>query len=129
MKNTKKTTEVFAALRQQKSAAVKRFSITQTVITPKAHARLHKFGFTATELVARHQAGDWGVATDMEKRRNEQALHNGTNLTSIYRLVAAPWLQSVPRNERARLPTVWVQSNVVNRTGKRQVTILCPEEL
>ncbi len=121
--------DVLSQLRAQRAATEKRFDLGQIVATHPALARLAKHGFTADDLIARHHSGDWGDVSEPDARRNEQALGSGSRLLSVYRLVEKVWLQSVPRTERSRLPTIWIQTNAVNESGLREsTTILCPED-
>ena len=121
--------DVLSQLRTQRTANGKRFELGQIVATPPALARLAKHGFNADDLIARHHSGDWGDVSEPDARRNERALSSGARLLSAYRLVEKMWLQSVPRTERSRLPTIWIQTNAANESGLRDATtILCPED-
>lgn len=121
--------DVFSQLRVRKAATSKRFELGQIVTTPPALVRLAKHGFNDDTLIARHHSGDWGDVSPAEARRNEQALNSGARLLSVYRLVEKMWLQSVPRTERSRLPTIWIETSAANESGVREsTTILCPED-
>ena len=121
--------DVFSQLRARKAATSKRFELGQMVATPPALERLAKHGFNADELIARHHSGDWGDVSPAEARRNAQALISGARLLSVYRLVETKWLQSMPRTERSRLPTIWIETTAANGTNIRAATtILCPED-
>lgn len=121
--------DVFSQLRARKAATSKRFELGQMVATPPALVRLAKHGFNADELIARHHSGDWGDVSPAEARRNAQALISGARLLSVYRLVETKWLQSMPRTERSRLPTIWIETTAANNTNLREsTTILCPED-
>lgn len=121
--------DVLSQVRTQRKANAIRFDLGQIVATPAAVARLAKYGFNATDLIARHHTGNWGDVSEPDARRNEQALTSGSRLLSVYQLVEEKWLQSVPRNERSRLPTIWIQTNAANEEGVRDATtILCPED-
>ena len=121
--------DVLSKLRARDTATEKRFELGQIVATPSALARLAKHGFNVDDLIARHHSGDWGDVSEPDARRNEQALTSGSRLLSVYRLVEKMWLQSVPRTERSRLPTIWIETNAANESGLRDATtILCPED-
>ena len=121
--------DVFSQLRTRRAATSKRFELGQIVATPQALERLAKHGFNADDLIARHHSGDWGDVSEPDARRNEQALTSGLRLLSVYRLVKKMWLHSMPRTERSRLPTIWIETNAANEFGLRDATtILCPED-
>ena len=121
--------EVLSQLRARRTATEKRFELGQIVATPPALVRLAKHGFNADELSARHHSGDWGDVSEPDARRNEQALTSGSRLLSVFRLVKKIWLQSMPRTERSRLPTIWIETTAANDTNIRAATtILCPED-
>lgn len=121
--------DVLSQLRARKAATSKRFELGQMVAMPPALERLAKHGFNADELIARHHSGDWGDVSPAEARRNAQALISGARLLSVYRLVETKWLQSMPRTERSRLPTIWIETTAANDTNLREsTTILCPED-
>ena len=121
--------DVLSQLRARRTATEKRFELGQIVATPQALERLAKHGFNADDLIARHLSGDWGDVSPAEARRNAQALISGARLLSVYRLVETKWLQSMPRTERSRLPTIWIETAAANDTNIRAATtILCPED-
>lgn len=121
--------DVLSQLRARKAATLKRFEIGQMVATPQALERLAKHGFNVNALTARHHSGDWGDISKPDARRNEQALNSGSRLLSVYRLVEKMWLQSMPRTERSRLPTIWIETSAANESGVREsTTILRPED-
>jgi hypothetical protein len=121
--------DVFSQLRARQAATLKRFEIGQIVVMPPALERLAKHGFNVADLIARHHSGDWGDVSPAEARRNAQALISGARLLSVYRLVKKMWLQSMPRTERSRLPTIWIETTAANDTNIRAATtILCPED-
>ena len=121
--------DVLSQLRARRTATEKRFELGQMVATPPALERLAKHGFNVADLIARHHSGDWCDVSLAEARRNEQALISGARLLSVYRLVEKMWLQSMPRSERSRLPTIWIATSAANESGHREsTTILCPED-
>ena len=121
--------DVLSQLRARRTATEKRFELGQIVATPQALERIAKHGFNADYLIARHHSGDWGDVSEPDARKNEQALTSGLRLLSVYRLVEKMWLQSMPRTERSRLPTIWIETSAANESGLREsTTILCPED-
>ncbi len=61
-----------------------KFDIGQVVITPAASAALESAGATLEDLLARHQAGDWGDVSPHEQRVNDRGLIEQFNLQSAY---------------------------------------------
>lgn len=103
-----------------------RFDHGQIVATPAALRLLKSAGISPFALVARHVTGDWGDCGS-DVRSNEQALITGARIMSVYRLVPEVWLKSMPREEKAKLPTVWVITDAIGESGKRAVsTLLLP---
>lgn len=92
-----------------------KFSLGQVVATPAALGVLHKSGQTPLEFVQRHAAGDWGNVCDDDRRLNEEAIANGTQIVSCYRT----------RNRTA----IWVITDGADERGKRHATtVLLPDE-
>ena len=121
--------DVLSQLRARRAATTNRFELGQIVAMPPALVRLAKHGFNVADLIARHHSGDWGDVSPAEARRNEQALISGARLLSGYRLVEKMWLQSMPRTERSRLPTIWIETSAASESGHREfTTIQCPED-
>jgi len=54
--------------------------------TPAAMLALIQAATTESELIERHQCGDWGDITDADRRVNDLALQQGGQLVSLYRL-------------------------------------------
>ena len=66
-------------------------------------------------LLARHLSGDWGELDGHDRRRNEDALHEGSRLFSAYRSTAGDKL--------------WVITEAVGDGGFRaSTTVLLPDE-
>ena len=61
-----------------------KFSMGQVVSTPGALAALEDAGIMPSALLARHQAGDWGVVSPEDGKANAQALIDGSRLLSSY---------------------------------------------
>jgi hypothetical protein len=63
-----------------------RFSLGQVLATPGALDALREAQVNPAELLARHQAGDWGIVCSEDKQLNDAALINGERVLSAYRL-------------------------------------------
>jgi len=61
-----------------------KFDLGQVVVTPRVSSALEQCGLTVDVLLARHQAGDWGDVSDVEKRMNDDAVGAKFNLISNY---------------------------------------------
>lgn len=61
-----------------------RFRLGELVTTPGALDLLDRAGVNATELLTRHERGDWGVARPREVMQNRRALRKGGALTSVF---------------------------------------------
>jgi len=77
-----------------------KFDVGQVVITPTASAVLDASGQRLAELLARHQAGDWGDVSDHERSVNERGLIEQFNLQSSYALQPGRRLVVVTNGER-----------------------------
>jgi hypothetical protein len=62
------------------------FSIGQLVVTPGALALLAEIRTNPAELLARHQAGDWGEVPPEDARENELSVLRGLRILSTYRV-------------------------------------------
>ncbi len=67
------------------SQAIK-FELGQLVVTPRADQLLREAGHAPEELLARHQAGDWGDVSDEERRLNDESVSAPFNIISTYQL-------------------------------------------
>jgi hypothetical protein len=61
-----------------------RFPLGELVTTPGALDLLDRAGINATALLARHQHGDWGIASAAEIARNRKALKKRQGFTSVF---------------------------------------------
>lgn len=61
-----------------------KFEVGEVILTPAASAALEANGQTLAELLARHQAGDWGDVADHVCAFNARALVEQFNLQSTY---------------------------------------------
>ena len=83
-----------------------RFPLGRTVATPGALA----LGIDLASYMRRHHCGDWGNLDAEDKRRNEEALNDGTRLLSCYH---------VGNGRRIYIITEW---------DRGTTTLLLPEE-
>jgi hypothetical protein len=84
-------------------------SLGQVVATPGALKLLSVMGEDPFDLLARHEAGDWGELCAFDRRQNEIALREGYRVLSSY---------SVGRQR------VWI----LTEADSSVTTILLPEE-
>lgn len=90
------------------------FSLGQVVATPGALELLERFGVNASDLLRRHQSGDWGELCVDDKRCNDEALNDGRRIFSAYRMGRAD-------------ETLWIITDAADDFGVRRVTtILTP---
>lgn len=61
-----------------------RFEVGEIVVTPAASEALAANGKTLDELLARHQAGDWGDVSEQVRGVNDRGLVEQFNLYSTY---------------------------------------------
>ena len=47
---------------------------------------MQKSGDSANALLMRHSSGDWGDVCDSDKKLNDEGIHNGDRLLSVYTL-------------------------------------------
>lgn len=93
----------------------RKFDLGQVVATPAALGALHKARQSPAEFVLRHAAGDWGHVCDDDRRLNEEAISNGSQIVSCYRT----------RNRVA----IWVITDGADESGERHATtVLLPDE-
>jgi hypothetical protein len=60
------------------------FDLGAVVATPGALEILEEAGIDPSELLARHQGGDWGELDAHDRRANKRAIKYGTRLLSSY---------------------------------------------
>jgi hypothetical protein len=77
-----------------------KFEVGEVLVTPAAMAALEASGQTLGELLARHQAGDWGDVADHVRTVNERALVEQFNLQSAYAVLHGQRLVVVTNRER-----------------------------
>ena len=62
------------------------FSLGQTVATPGALEAIEPAEETASQLLARHQSGDWGEVPPEDAAENELSVKQGFRILSAYTL-------------------------------------------
>jgi hypothetical protein len=77
-----------------------KFEVGDVLVTPTAAAALDAQGRTVSDLLARHQAGDWGDVSDQVRMVNERGLTEQFNLQSTYVLDGGQRLVVVTNRER-----------------------------
>lgn len=65
------------------------FPLGQVVATPAAIEVMNRLGIRPTDLLDRHQTGDWGDIHPEDRGLNEQALRYGARIFSVYGPFAA----------------------------------------
>lgn len=60
------------------------FPLGKIVATPGVLQEFEKAGKQPETYLRRHQTGDWGDCGMEDKRANEQSVHEGTRIFSIY---------------------------------------------
>jgi hypothetical protein len=61
-----------------------KFELGHVIVTPSATNAMAAAGQEASDLLARHQAGDWGEISDQERHVNELGLNGSYNIVSIF---------------------------------------------
>jgi hypothetical protein len=77
-----------------------KFPLGEVYVTPRAHEVLNACGRRPEELLARHQAGDWGDVSPEERQLNEEALHQSISLISNYNVETGHRLTVFTRADR-----------------------------
>jgi hypothetical protein len=60
------------------------FTLGEIVITPEAQRLMTMLSINPASLLLRHVTGDWGDASDDQRRANEEAIHEGGRILSAY---------------------------------------------
>jgi hypothetical protein len=71
---------------EQSEQTPERFPMGSVVSTPGALAALREAGQDPRELLARHQAGDWGTLSDEDRLENDFSVQHGLRVLSAYTL-------------------------------------------
>jgi hypothetical protein len=82
----------------------------RTLATPGALRALEEAGETPDQLLARHEAGDWGTVGPEDREENELSLREGFRILSAYTLSTGV--------------KIWV----ITEADRSATTILLPEE-
>jgi len=77
------------------------FSLGQIVATPGALKALESHGVQASDLLRRHQSGDWGGLPPEDVKANQEALKHGARLLSSYPLGGGAKLWIITEADRA----------------------------
>jgi hypothetical protein len=98
-----------------------------------ALALMEEHGVKPLQLLTRFVHADWGDCPTSDAALNEQALLDGSRLMGVYRLAEQSVLESMPRKDRMRLPTIWLISDATasEKDDPRErhiTTFLCPSE-
>ncbi len=86
-----------------------RFALGRVVATPGALGALDGAGVWVSDLLSRHQSGDWGDLDSEDRQANEQALTYGARLLSAYPVGSG---------------RVWI----ITEADRSATTLLLPEE-
>jgi hypothetical protein len=74
-----------------------RFTLGEVTTTRSALERLHALGLDPTDLLARHQVGDWGDLDDADYAMNEESLHEEQRFFSAYEIESERfWVVTAP---------------------------------
>jgi hypothetical protein len=92
------------------AAAMARFALGQTLITPGAQDALEIAGQTAIEFLRRHMSCDWGELSEEDVKENERSLEHGLRLLSRY--------------ETAKGERLWI----ITEADRSATTVLLPIE-
>ena len=87
-----------------------KFSLGQTVATPRALDALRRTGQPATAFLMRHQLGDWGVVDADDAKANDWSVANEARILSAYKL--------------ADETRIWI----ITEADRSSTCILLPEE-
>ena len=74
-----------AAMASERNA---RFRLGEVSTTRSAFERLHALGLEPSDLIARHQVGDWGDVDDADLAMNEESLSEEQRFFSAYEIEA-----------------------------------------
>lgn len=76
------------------------FEIGEVVVTTRAELALRAWGQTVDMLLARHQAGDWGDASELERQCNDEGIVRRYNLVSHFRSPSGEKITITTRGDR-----------------------------
>ena len=107
------------------------FQSPEVALTPAAAVLIEAAGIDPTELIKRHQAGDWGDVNLKDAAINDRGLTTGSMLVSTFRLVDSKQLAKTPVEVRNQLPTILVITDAAMTAGKplqRHITTVLTRE-
>jgi hypothetical protein len=91
------------------------FCFGQLLTTPGAIEAVARAGQSAIDFLRHHVRGDWGEVCEEDRRRNDQALIDGTRILSVYRTSLGEKL--------------WIITEAADECGYRAATtLLLPDE-
>ena len=92
-----------------------RFNLGDVYTTPRALAILEASGESPLEFLDRHRVGDWGSVCEEDSHLNDDAVHDGTRILSVYHTALGD--------------TLWVITDAADEEGNRpSTTLLVPED-
>lgn len=101
-------------MRQAVTTLKTKFPLGDFLATPDALAALEASGQTPVDFIVRHATGDWGEVCPEDGRLNDEAIHNGSRLLSVY---------STRKGAK-----IWLITEAVDCDGlRRATTLLLPE--
>ncbi len=112
------------ARRSHQSATSTSFSLGKIAATTAVLELLERKSYSASALLARHSACDFGDLDAHDHKQNVDAIENGGRIFSVYRLCDAAWLKQIPRSQRHKIDTVWIVTNGANDAGVRDATVV-----
>jgi len=77
------------------------FDLGRAVATPGALAAFEEAGQGASEFLARHVRGDWGVVDEHDQQANDDALQNGSRILSAYVLTTGVKIWIITEADRS----------------------------
>jgi len=82
-------------------ATLPRFEIGEVVVTSRAEMALRAWGLPLDSLLARHQAGDWGDVSELERQCNDEGILRRYNLVSHFRTPSGELIMITTRADRS----------------------------
>jgi hypothetical protein len=78
-----------------------KFTLGQVVVTSTANQILGQCGARAEDLLARHQAGDWGDVSPKERQINDEGLTRNLSIISSYKIADGHLLTVFTKADRS----------------------------
>jgi hypothetical protein len=88
-------------MQSQPTAAVARFTVGATFITPGAEDALMTAGQTAIQFLRRHISGDWSGLSETDAEENEVSLREGFRVLSAYETAKGEKLWIITEADRS----------------------------